>query len=174
MKKLLIVVDYQIDFVNGALGFNGAENLDDVIYNKILDYKFNHHDVIFTFDTHYEDYLDTHEGHNLPVEHCIKGTIGHTLYGKVGSLFDYTTDVYFEKNTFPSIDMANYLRDKDYDEIELCGLVSNICVLSNVVMVKSALPNARIIVDRKATDSFDKDLNEATFKVLKGIHVEVK
>ncbi len=173
MKKLLIVVDYQNDFVDGALGFEGANKLDEVIANKIKDYKKNNYDVIFTFDTHDEDYMQTEEGNNLPVKHCIKGTIGHELYGKVKNCFDKDGDVYFEKPTFPSLELANYLKDKEYEEIELCGLVSNICVLSNVVMVKSALPNAKIIVDSKATDSFDKKLNEYTLEILKGIHVKV-
>lgn len=80
----------------------------------------------------------------------------------------------FEKPTFPSLELANYLKDKNYDEVELCGLVSNICVLTNVVMVKSALPNAHIIVDKRLTASFDEDLNNKTFDILKGIYVECK
>jgi len=173
MKKLLIVVDYQNDFVDGTLGFEGANKLDDIISNKIIQYKKDNNDVIFTFDTHTEEYMETEEGYNLPVKHCIKGTYGHKLYGKVNELFDKDKDVYFEKPTFPSLELANYLVDKDYKEIEVCGLVSNICVLSNVVMIKSALPNAKIFVDKKATDSFDKKLNEYTFEILKGIHVNI-
>lgn len=173
MKKLLIVVDYQNDFVDGALGFENANKLDDVISVKIKNYKQENNDVIFTFDTHYDDYMQTEEGANLPVKHCIKGTKGHELYGKVNSLFDPNLDFYFEKPTFPSLELAYYLKDKQYNEVEVCGLVSNICVLSNVVMVKSALPNAKIIVDKKATDSFDKTLNDYTFEILKGIHVKV-
>lgn len=174
MKKLLVVVDYQNDFVDGTLGFPGAENLDNLIYQKIFEHKFSGNDVVFTFDTHYDNYLTTEEGKNLPVKHCIKGTNGHQLYGKVGSIFDPSLDLYFEKETFPSLDLANYLKDKDYEEVELCGLVSNICVLSNVIMVKSALPNAHIIVDHNLTSSFDQELNDATMKILKGIHVEVR
>lgn len=174
MKKLLIVVDYQNDFVDGALGFPGAEKLDNLIYQKIFENKFSGNDVVFTLDTHHDDYLLTEEGRNLPVKHCLKGTKGHALYGKVGSIFDPSLDLYFEKETFPSLDLANYLKDKDYEEVELCGLVSNICVLSNVVMVKSALPNAHIIVDHNLTSSFDQELNDATMKILKGIHVEVR
>ncbi len=174
MKKLLIVVDYQNDFVDGSLGFSGAEALDNRIYQKIFEHKFGGNDVIYTFDTHDINYSKTEEGKNLPVEHCIKGTNGHNLYGKVGSIFDPTLDLYFEKPTFPSLDLANYLKDKDYQEVELCGLVSNICVLSNVIMVKAALPNAHIIVDHKLTSSFDQKLNEETFDILKGIHVEVR
>ena len=173
MKKLLIVVDYQNDFVNGSLGFPGAELLDEVICNKIGDYKMHGHDVIYTFDTHEQNYLDTLEGKKLPLAHCIKGTNGHKLFGTVSELFDENKDVFFEKPTFPSLELGIYLKNKVYDEVEVCGLVSNICVLSNVVIVKAALPNAKIIVDKTATDSFDKKLNDYTFEILKGLHVNI-
>ena len=173
MKKLLIVVDYQIDFVNGTLGFENADKLDEAIYNKILNYKENNYDVIYTFDTHYENYFNTIEGSYLPVKHCILGSNGHNLYGKVATLFDKSKDVYFEKETFPSLNMANYLATKDYDEVTLCGLVSNICVFSNAIMVKASLPNAKIIIERSLTDSFDKNLQEKSYDVLKGLHIEV-
>ena len=173
MRKLLIVVDFQNDFVDGSLGFEKAKELDSIIYNKIVKYKKNNYDVIYTFDTHYEEYLDTLEGQKLPVKHCILGTSGHDLYGTVSSLYNKEEDVTFLKETFPSLELANYLKEHPYDEIELCGLVSNICVLTNVVMVKAALPNAKIIVDRSATASFDEKLNKETFDILNGIHVEV-
>ena len=69
--------------------------------------------------------------------------------------------------------MGNYLKDREYEEVELCGLVSNICVLTNAIMVKASLPNARIVIDAKATDSFDKELQDKCFDVLEGIHIEV-
>ena len=174
MKKLLIVVDFQNDFVDGSLGFEKAVELDSLIYDKIKQFKDNNEDVIFTFDTHDDDYFETMEGKKLPILHCQKGDLGHQLYGKVKELFDKDKDVYFEKPTFPSLDLANYLKDKEYQEIEICGLVSNICVLSNAVMVKAALPNAEIIVDKNLTSSFDEILNEYTFEVLKGLHIKVK
>lgn len=167
--KLLIIVDFQNDFVDGALGFPKAKDLDDKIAEKIKEYD----DIIFTLDTHDENYLDTFEGKHLPVKHCIKNTEGHNVYGKTSCYVSKAIKV-FEKPTFPSLELANYLKDKDYDEVEICGLVSNICVLSNVIMVKSALPNAKIIVDKNLTSSFDEDLNNKTFDILKGIHVEVR
>lgn len=173
MKKLLVVVDFQRDFVDGSLGFEDAVKLDEIIYNKIIDYKNNGYDVIYTFDTHYDDYMETEEGKHLPILHCLKGEEGHELYGKVKELFNKEKDIYFEKPTFPSLELANYLKDKEYEEIEVCGLVSNICVLSNVIMIKAALPNSKIIVDKKATSSFDEILNDYTFEILKGIHVNV-
>ena len=171
MKKLLIVVDYQNDFVNGALGFAGAENIALVIKDKIESYLKNKQDIIFTLDTHEEDYMNTMEGSKLPVKHCIKGTEGWKLHNAVNYL--PLAKKVFEKPTFPSLDLANYLKDNYYDEVELCGLVSNICVLSNAIMVKSALPNARIIIDKNATSSFDEELESKAFDVLKGLQVEV-
>ena len=171
MKKLLIVVDYQNDFVDGALGFPGAENLLQVISNKIETYISNNDDVIFTFDTHQDNYMSTKEGEKLPIKHCIKGSEGWKLY----KLEKYIANakMLFEKPTFPSLDLANYLKDKNYEEVQLCGLVSNICVISNAIMVKAALPNAKIVVDAKATDSFDKSLQEKCFDVLNGLHIDV-
>ena len=83
MKKLLIVVDFQKDFVDGSLGFEKAVVLDDLIYNKILEFKNNNDDIIYTFDTHDDDYFETMEGKKLPILHCVKGDLGHDLYGKV-------------------------------------------------------------------------------------------
>lgn len=173
MKRLLVVVDYQNDFVSGSLGFEKAKELDQRIFDKINEYHKNGDDVIYTFDTHNEKYMFTVEGKHLPVLHCIKGSEGHKLYGKVATLFDENKDVYFEKETFPSLDLSIYLKDKPYNEVELCGLVSNICVISNVVMVKAALPNAEIFVNKNLTASFDEEMNQACLKILTGLHVNV-
>ena len=134
MKKLLIVVDFQNDFIDGALGFPKASELVNVIKNKINEYLNNNDDIIYTLDTHYDNYLETNEGKNLPVKHCIDNTFGH----KVNSECDYLDKAIkvFKKNTFPSLELAKYLENNSYDYVELCGLVSNICVLSNAVMVK--------------------------------------
>ena len=171
MKKLLLVIDFQNDFVNGSLGFPGAEKLEDLIVQKIEAYKANGDDVIFTLDTHDENYMTSVEGKNLPVRHCLKGSAGHERYGQVKDLAAGCP--VFEKPTFPSLELANYLKGKEYGVVEVCGLVSNICVLSNAVMVKAALPNAEIIVDAKATSSHDPDLHEKALDVLAGLHVKV-
>ena len=171
MKKLLIIVDYQNDFIDGTLGFTGAENIASIIKEKIESYLKDNQDIIFTLDTHYENYMDTIEGSKLPVKHCIKGTNGWKVHEEVNYL-PLAIKV-FEKDTFPSLELANYLNGKEYDQVELCGLVSNICVISNAIMVKSALPNAKIIIDAKATDSFDKVLQEKCFDVLEGLHIDV-
>lgn len=169
MKKILIVVDYQNDFVNGALGFEGAERLDEAICRKIDEYA--EHEVVHTMDTHGEDYLDTYEGKNLPVPHCVKGTEGHRNYGMTARKLEGTRA--FLKSSFGSLELGEYLKNGGYDTVELCGLVSNICVLSNAVIARAALPDAEIIVDPACTASADAELNAAALAVLKGIQVTV-
>lgn len=171
-KKALIVVDFQKDFVDGALGFDGAETLDQLILERITEYEKNGHDVIYTYDTHGLDYMTTEEGKNLPVIHCIKGEEGWQLYGQVGA-HHRENDTDFYKETFGSLDLGNYLREKKYDQIELCGLVSSICVLSNAVIAKSACPNAHIMVDSTLTGAGDKEMNKKALEVLSNLHVEI-
>lgn len=172
MKKCLIVVDYQNDFVDGALGFEGADTIEDVIIEKINTYHANNDDVIFTKDTHDASYLTKEEGKNLPVEHCIKGTPGHDLRPRVAHAKN-PDDKLFEKPTFPSLELGNYLKETPYDTIELCGLVSHICVLSNAVIAKAACPNAHIIVDKNATKSYDNSLHDNALDVMAGIHIDI-
>ena len=110
MKKLLIVVDYQKDFVNGSLGFKEAEDLDEYLASLI-----DQDDVIFTFDTHQNNYLETQEGKNLPIEHCIKNSDGWELYGKVNTA-KKEYDICIEKTTFGSLELGNYLKGKVYSQ----------------------------------------------------------
>ena len=107
-KKLLIVVDYQRDFVDGSLGFAGAEKLEQPICDKIREYTAAGDDVIFTMDTHEQKYLLTNEGRHLPVKHCIKGTPGWPLYGKVADLAAGRTHI--EKPSFGSVALAEWLK----------------------------------------------------------------
>jgi Amidases related to nicotinamidase len=173
MKKALIVVDYQIDFVSAALGFPGAEKLEEPIANLIDKCLEEGYDLIFTMDTHDRGhYMESEEGKHLPVPHCFKGEDGWKPYGKIAAYLD--RGKVFEKPTFGSLELGNYLSKKEYDEIELCGLVSNICVLSNAVIAKAALPDAHVSVHKNLTDSFDKKLNAEVMDVLSGIQVELK
>lgn len=172
MNKLLIVVDYQNDFVDGALGFDGAEKLDEQIAEKINAYRKQGYEIAFTFDTHEKNYLDTQEGRNLPIEHCIKGQNGHMLYGKTAQAQNENDKVFY-KPTFGSGELYEYLKDKSYEEIELVGLVSNICVVSNAIIAKTAQPEAVITIDANCTDSFDKELNEKVLDVMAGLQMNI-
>lgn len=171
MKKVLIVVDYQNDFVDGSLGFPKAALLHDRICKKILAYRDEGQQIVFTLDTHEADYEKTQEGRNLPVPHCIRGTGGHDLYGRVLSLSEGC--IKFEKGTFGSDLLFAWLKENDFESIELAGLVSNICVISNAVLAKTARPESQIIVDASCTDSFDPLMNEKTLDILEGLQVKV-
>lgn len=172
MKNALIVVDYQQDFVSGTLGFPGAEALDAPIAQAVENYRAQGWDIIYTLDTHFEDYMDTVEGQKLPISHCIKGTDGHALYGQVAQSRK-DGDAVFEKVTFGSIELAAYLSAKNYNHVILCGLVAHICVLSNAVLAKSALPESRIAVAADLTLSPDPADKERALAALSGIHVDV-
>ncbi len=173
MKECLVVVDYQVDFVSGSLGFEGAECLDEKIFSEIETVRARGGDVIFTFDTHMPDYLETSEGKKLPVPHCIKGSAGHALYGKTATALR-EGDRCFEKPTFGSVALAEYLSGEGYDTITLVGLVSHICVLTNALLIKSFLPDATVSVIAGLTDAADKDLHRAALAVLKSVQVEIK
>ena len=172
MKKLLIVVDYQNDFVDGALGFQGAEKLAPVIAQKINDYHQNG-EVVFTLDTHGEDYLTTNEGRHLPVPHCIRYTKGHELYPPIKAL-KLDSDRTFEKPVFGSAELFDFLRNSEYEKVELCGLVTDICVISNAIIAKTALPEAEIVVDQKAVASFDPEKHKAAIEVMKSVQITIE
>ncbi len=171
MKKLLIVVDYQNDFVTGSLGFEGARSIASALRQKIESYRSAGQDVVYTLDTHGEGYLQTQEGKRLPISHCIKGSEGWKLSSEIAGLLQGCTS--FCKGTFGSLELAKWLEGQAYDQIELCGVVTNICVLSNAVLCKAALPEAQILVDRTCVAGADETLNQATFAVLRGIQVDI-
>ena len=174
MNRYLFVIDYQNDFVDGALGFPGAEKLDEKIAAKIRQYGNGH--VLFTRDTHFENYLNTREGKNLPVEHCIKGTQGWQVYGETAKALEKVEAKAIDKLVI-GMDVTDpataAVLPASADEIELVGLVSNICVVSNAVVLQSKYPEATIIVDASCTDSFDKSLHEKVLDVLSGFQVKV-
>lgn len=172
MKKCLIVVDYQNDFVSGPLGFPEAAALEQNIARKINEYRSNGDSVIFTFDTHGEDYMDTQEGRNLPVIHCLQNTTGHNLYGQVAMLIQ-DSDKRFFKNTFGSDLLYLYLKTEPFKSIELVGVVSNICVISNAVLAKTAQPETQIIVDSKCVASNNSSLNQAALDVMSGLQIRI-
>ena len=122
-------------------------------------------------DTHGENYLDTQEGKKLPIPHCLCGSEGWQLHGRLRYQLAYCT--FFEKNTFGSLDLLHYLEEKRYDVIELVGVVSNICVISNAILAKAAQPEAQIIVDAQCVASNDPAMQEKAFDILENLHIDV-
>lgn len=144
MNKLLIVVDMQVDFVNGALGTAEAVAIVPAVVKKIEAEIAAGTTVVFTKDTHFENYMETQEGKNLPVPHCIKGTEGWEL---IPELRDFSADrKVIEKITFGSTELAHYLSTTAFDAIELIGLCTDICVISNAMIAKATVPETPISV----------------------------
>ncbi len=174
MERYLFVIDYQKDFVDGALGFAGAELLDSRIAAKVREYGKGR--VIFTRDTHFENYMQTREGRNLPIPHCIKGTPGWEVYGETAAALAEVEAKAIDKLVFgmdASDPAVAAVLPESADEIELVGLVSNICVVSNAAVLQGKYPEATIIVDASCVDSFDKELHEKVLDVMAGFQVKV-
>lgn len=178
MKKrnVLVVVDYQNDFVDGALGFKGAELLDRGISKRIKQYLDKGDLVVFTKDTHYDNYLKTREGKILPIPHCTKYSEGHNIYGKTAGWESNEDVLVIEKDVYGAEGLAFMINgnlNADLGHIELCGLVTNICVLSNAVLLQTYYSETPIKINSKLCASFDPKLHQAALDVMKGLGMEI-
>ena len=141
--KVLVVVDMQNDFIDGALGTKEAVAIVPNVVEKIKN--FDGDKIIFTRDTHEENYMDTQEGKNLPVPHCIRGTKGWELNSEIEALRKGDA---IDKPSFGSMELASYLKGlDDIESVEFIGLCTDICVISNVMITKAAMPEVPVIVD---------------------------
>jgi len=169
MKKLLIVIDMQNDFITGALGSPAAQKIVPYVKQKIETYKNNGDEIVFTRDTHGDDYLSTQEGKYLPVPHCIKGAHGH----EIADEFDTGGCLIIEKPSFGSVKLAEYAAAGHYDEIELCGLCTDICVVNNALLLKAFLPETKIIVDAKCCAGVTELSHRAALLTMKMCQVDI-
>lgn len=169
MKKLLVVVDMQKDFVDGSLGTAQAQAIVPLVQHKIKDWKAAGGDVVFTRDTHSASYLDTAEGKKLPVEHCIRDTPGWQIIPQISGW----ADTVFDKPTFGSIALANYATDRAYRIIELVGLCTDICVISNAFLLKAFLPEAEIRVDASCCAGVTPESHENALAAMQMCQVTV-
>ncbi len=172
MKKALVVVDYQKDFVDGALGSEDALALEDPLYRRVAEALDGNETVFFTMDTHGPDYNGTNEGKHIPVSHCIKDTEGWRIFGRLEQLSQKAE--IFCKETFGSIALAERLSEEGFDRIELCGVATNICVTVNAALIRSFLPEAEIVIDPKLVASYDHSLGEAALKVMGSFCIDIE
>lgn len=169
MKKLLVVVDMQKDFVDGGLGTKEACDIVGNVLDKVKDAKEDETDIVFTRDTHEENYLRTQEGRYLPVVHCVKGTPGWEI---VECLKPYAWKV-IDKTTFGSTELAHYAAQHRYTEIELVGLCTDICVVSNALILKAALPETLVKVDASCCAGVTPESHDAALTTMRMCQVEV-
>lgn len=172
MRKLLVVVDMQNDFIDGALGTPEAVAIVDNVKAKIRAY--DTADVFVTMDTHGPEYLTTQEGRNLPVEHCIKGTAGWLVRKDIAELLDGAK--VYEKPTFGSTALAKDIAEiaaKEEIEIELIGLCTDICVVSNALLLKASMPEVTISVDPACCAGVTAESHEAALKTMQMCQIQI-
>lgn len=172
MRRCLIVIDTQNDFVSGSLGTDAARAVESAIAQQISDRRAQGYDIILTLDTHDDGYLMTTEGRNLPVAHCVKGTQGHALTDKVASAVK-DDDTIIEKPIFGSVELFDLLRAEPYEEIELIGLVTDICVIANAVLAKTACPEAIVHVNAALTAGTTPQKHQAALDVMRSLQIDV-
>lgn len=173
MKKLLIVVDMQNDFVDGALGSSEAQAIVLNVIEKIESFD---GDIIATYDTHFDDYPKTSEGKKLPVPHCIKGTYGWELNEAVQTALEKKGYASVEKPTFGSVDLPEIIREEYGEEdlyIELCGLCTDICVVSNALLLKANFPEASIAVDASCCAGVTPEKHKAALTTMSCCQIDI-
>lgn len=173
MKKILLVIDMQNDFVDGALGTKEAVAIVDKVSKKIENFD---GDIIVTYDTHTENYMETQEGKNLPVKHCIKGTKGWQLNETIAEVLSQKNCVFIEKPTFGSTQLPEYIRENysaDEIEIELIGLCTDICVVSNALLLKANFLETKITVDAACCAGVTPESHNAALTTMKMCQVQV-
>ncbi len=153
MKRLLIVVDMQNDFIDGSLGTSEAKEIVPRVIEKIKAYKEQGDDVVFTMDTHFDDYLETLEGKNLPVVHF--------------------SGERFEKVTFGCLKCANFAAGQGYDSVELAGLCTDICVISNALLVKAAMPYTPVLVDASCCAGVTPESHRNALEAMKMCQIQI-
>lgn len=181
--KLLMVVDMQNDFVNGSLGSEEARKIVPNVVEEIRHFAGQGFPVIATMDTHDENYLATHEGIFLPVKHCIAGTPGHRLIPELEELIP--PECRFKKSTFGAANLLQKMRDcnlrfRDKScavhrlySIELIGVCTDICVVSNALMLRSLCPEISITVKRSCCAASKPSLQDAALAVMESCHIHV-
>lgn len=172
MRKILVVVDMQKDFVDGALGSSEAVAIVDNVVKKINEFD---GEIIVTYDTHQDNYMGTREGKYLPVPHCIKDTNGWQLNDKVQEALDAKEYITIRKPTFGSTRLVEMLNDCDQKntEVTLIGLCTDICVVSNAMLLKAFYPEMDITVDASCCAGVTPSSHDAALTTMKMCQIDV-
>lgn len=169
MKKLLVVTDMQNDFVTGSLGTKEAEGIVKNVVDKVREWKEMGMDILYTRDTHGNEYLDTAEGKKLPVEHCIKGTHGWEIVDELKEGAEKVMD----KPSFGSPKLVENVRVGGYDEVVFVGLCTDICVITNALLLKSFFPELLVSVDAACCAGVTPETHNAALETMRMCQVEV-
>lgn len=168
-RELLVVVDMQNDFVTGALGTPEAQAVVPKVQAKIAEFAARGQQVIFTRDTHYEDYLDTQEGFHLPVVHCVEGTPGWEIVDGLAM----EDAMVFDKITFGSPELAAYIQEAEFDAVTLVGVCTDICVISNAMLIKAFDPEVLVQVDAACCAGVSPESHQNALNAMKQCQIEI-
>lgn len=174
MKKLLLVIDMQNDFIDGSLGTKEAQKILPAVIEKVREFD---GDVIFTRDTHFENYMETQEGRRLPVPHCIKGTAGWELAPELERLRAERNAPVFDKLTFGCKELPVYLAEsypEGLESAELIGVCTDICVISNALLLKAFFPELPVSVTASLCAGVTPESHEIALKAMKMCQIEVR
>ncbi len=173
-KRILIVVDMQNDFISGSLGSDMAKAIVSNVADKIAEYNHQEDLIICTQDTHFDDYLNTHEGKLLPVAHCIEGTDGWRIENDIEDALPLNAE-FIEKSAFGSLPLVEKLLE-NADEttvFELVGLCTDICVVSNAILVRTAFSENDVVVDSSCCAGTSEENHEAALRTMRNCHIKV-
>ncbi len=169
MKRLLVVVDMQNDFITGAIGTSEAQEILPAVAQLIEEARRRGDTVVFTRDTHGEDYLSTQEGKKLPVVHCVKGTKGW----EIADGLQKEGDIVLDKPSFGSPELARYVKENGFSRILFCGVCTDICVVSNALLVKAFCPEAELAVAARACAGTSPANHDAAIATMRCCQIEV-
>ena len=166
--KFPIVVDMQVDFITGSLGSSLATGIVDGVVEKVKNFDGK---IIFTRDTHFSDYMATQEGKNLPVPHCIKDTDGWQICPELAPYAETVVD----KVTFGSVELPRIIESfgESIDSIELCGLCTDICVISNAMLLKASFPEVPIIVDSALSAGVSVESHNTALDAMRAVQIKI-
>lgn len=168
-SKCIVIVDMQNDFIDGALGTKEAQEMLPKLVEKLEAVQDT--DLIFTQDTHHKDYLSTQEGKNLPVEHCIEGEKGWEICSALQPYL-YKAKAVVKKPAFGSMELPALV--KEYEEVEMIGLCTDICVISNAMILKAASPEQKIAVDASCCAGVTPESHEGALNAMKMCQIEIR
>lgn len=169
-KNVLAVIDMQNDFIDGTLGTKEAEAIVEKVAAQIRDFE---GEVVYTRDTHFEDYLRTQEGTKLPVEHCIKETEGWQIREEVQKAHTGEAKI-FDKPTFGSVELAEYLKNMaDLESVTVIGLCTDICVISNALVIKAFLPEVTVRVNADCCAGVTPESHRNALEAMRMCQVEI-
>ncbi len=169
MKRLAVVIDMQRDFISGALGTPEASVAAERIAERLKTLRSRGTEIVYTQDTHGEDYAKTQEGRRLPVAHCLEGSEGWQI---LPSLYIPGSKI-FRKSAYGSPELAAYVAEEGFDEVELLGVCTDICVISNALLIRAFSPETRVAVNAACCAGATPEGHENALRAMAVCHVDI-